>query len=98
MTGFLMSFWGKISWTIFLGIRASRDGRDNRKLIPVLDRGGLLLQETDVLLIDVEVHKTPKFPVRIAEALLQARVLALQILKDFLNGAPFGGHFRFFSC
>src|SRR5438045_3787376 len=36
---------------------ASRDRRDDRQLVAVLDRGGQVVQVTDVLVVEVQVHE-----------------------------------------
>src|ERR1041384_7465908 len=42
------------------GSAPSRDGRDDGDLVAVLEHGGAVVHEPDVLLVHVDVHEAPK--------------------------------------
>src|SRR6267142_1414229 len=61
---------------------AARDGRDDGDLVALLERGGRALQETDVLLVDVDVDEPPERAAVLDQALLEPGELALQDLDQ----------------
>src|SRR6266496_3500201 len=58
---------------------AAGDGRDDADFVAVFDRRLLIFQETDVLLVHVNVHEPPHRPSLIEQTLLDAWIARLQL-------------------
>src|SRR5688572_2927038 len=65
---------------------AAGDGRDDADFVAVFDRGLLVLQEADVLLVDVDVDEAADGTVFIKQAVLDAGVTGLQFRNEAANG------------
>src|SRR5690242_8181188 len=60
----------------------ARDGRHDGHGVARLQGGGLLLQETDVLVVHEDAHVAAQVAGRVAQPVLQALVLAFQPVDD----------------
>src|SRR5438477_12579294 len=90
-----MSSGGNVSRTRMRGIvstgsTAPGDGGNDRDLVAVLQRGLLGLEEPDVLLVDVDIDEAPQLPGFVEQAVLQARVLPLEVSDEAVDRLALG--------
>src|SRR5215831_13411235 len=64
---------------------ASRDRGQDRHLVAVLQRRLLGLEEADVLLVDVDIDEAAQLPRLVEQAVLQTRVLALEVADQAVD-------------
>src|SRR5436309_9428747 len=90
-----MSAVGKVRRTRMRAIEStsstpSRDRGNDRDLVAVLQRRLLGLEEPDVLLVDVDIDEAPQLPGLVEQAVLQARVLPLEVSDEAVDRLALG--------
>src|SRR5258705_5588395 len=70
------------------------DGGDDGDLVARLERGLGALEKADVFLVDVEVDEAADLTAIVNEALLEARVLLLEVLDEAAHGVGGRLHLR----
>src|SRR3989338_4831846 len=90
-----MSRCGNTRWTMRLGmLHAPCNRRDDRDLVAILQGGGLLFQEANILLVHVDIHEPAELALLITEPALEARILLIETRQDLLDRCAVGGHLR----
>src|SRR5258708_22586566 len=64
----------------------ARNGRDDADFIAVLERGLLVLEKTDVLLVHIDIHEAPDFAALVRQSFLDAGTARLQFRDRRADG------------
>lgn len=72
---------------------ASGDGWDNRDFVRLLDRSLFFLEETHILVVHEDVHKSADSSLLVEDALAEAGVGGIEFFKDSTESGTGSGHF-----